>query len=65
VSATLAIGSEVAVLGRKVLFSTPYLRGRGNRNYDAAPDGSRFIFVKNSTPPRLVVRLTALATEPR
>ena len=65
VSATLGLEGGVSVLNRKVLFAAPYLRGRGNRNYDVAPDGSRFVFVKNTNPPRLVVRLNALAPEPR
>jgi eukaryotic-like serine/threonine-protein kinase len=65
VSATLGLEDGVSVLSRKLLFAAPYLRGRGNRNYDVAPDGSRFVFVKNTNPPRLVVRLNALAPEPR
>jgi Tol biopolymer transport system component len=65
VAAQLRIGTEVSVTGRSLLFSVPYLRGRGNRNYDVAPDGSRFVFVKNTNPPRLVVQLNVLAPEPR
>jgi Tol biopolymer transport system component len=65
-SATLTTGSGISVTSRKVLFAAAYLRGRGNRNFDVAPDGNRFVFVKNVNPPRLVVRLVATtAPEPR
>ena len=54
-----------AVLDRQTVIDAATIAGRGNRNYDVAPDGSGFLMLKSATPARLVVRLAALSGEVR
>ncbi|HJS47883.1 MAG TPA: hypothetical protein VJ773_07855, partial [Gemmatimonadales bacterium] len=43
--ATIAYGTGLTVLDRKLLFVGPYLRGARFREYDVSPDGQRFYMV--------------------
>lgn len=65
IGARLATGTAFAVQERVTVLETPALSGRGNRNYDVAPDGSGFLMLKSAAPARLVVRLMALSAGTR
>lgn len=65
VGARLLTGTAFTVQERVTVLETPALSGRGNRNYDVAPDGSAFLMLKSATPARLVVRLMALSAGTR
>ena len=60
-AAQLATAGGFAVQARTTIMETPALAGRGNRNYDVAPDGSGFLMLRSSAPPRLGVRLAGVA----
>jgi Tol biopolymer transport system component len=65
VGVRLVTGTTATVQDRVAVLETQALSGRGNRNYDVAPDGSGFLMLKSATPARLVVRLMALSAGTR
>jgi len=65
IAAAVETGATVTVRGRTALFDATFVIGRTNRNFDVHPDGNRFLLIKAPAQQRLVVRLNAIAQEPR
>jgi Tol biopolymer transport system component len=57
VSATITLGSQLAVAGRKELFEIGFYRD-GSPQFDIFPDGNRFIFIRES--PSSVAQLSVI-----
>jgi serine/threonine protein kinase/Tol biopolymer transport system component len=63
-AARVATAGGLAVLERQTVIDAATIAGRGNRNYDVAPDGSGFLMLKSATTPRMHVRVMATTGVP-